>query len=426
MQNDECKVQNVAENIILHYALCILHYERSELKGDEIPMIYADNSATTRVKPEVLEKMMPYLTEQYGNPSSLYAFAYDAKRAVEDAREKVADVIGAKAREIFFTSCGSESDNWAIKGTAMKYQNKGKHIITSCIEHPAIMQTCKYLEKQGFEVTYLPVDELGRVTAEEVKKAIREDTILISVMAANNEIGTIQPLREIGAIAKEKDILFHTDAVQAFGHIPIDVDEMNIDLLSLSGHKIGTPKGIGALYIRTGIRIDNLIHGGGQEKGRRAGTENVPYIVGLGEASRLAKEHMLENMERLSGMRDRLIERVLKIPYTKLTGDPVNRLPGLCSIIVEGIEGEALLLNMYKEGICASSGSACSSGSLDPSHVLLSIGLPHHIAHGSLRLSLGEDNEVGDEIKIAEAVERVAERLRAMSPVWENGKPIWD
>lgn len=388
-------------------------------------MIYADNSATTRVKPEVLEKMLPFFNEQYGNPSSLYAFAYDSKRAVEDAREKVANVIGAKSREIFFTSCGSESDNWVLKGVASKYAEKGRHIITSCIEHPAIIETCKYLEKNGFRVTYLPVDEYGVVTPDSVKEAICDDTILISVMAANNEIGTIQPIREIGEIAHEYGVLFHTDAVQAFGHIPLDVNEMNIDFLSLSGHKIGTPKGIGALYIRSGIRIDNLIHGGGQEKRRRAGTENVPYIVGLGEAARLASENMSKNIEKLTAMRDRLIERVLKIPYTKLTGHPTSRLPGLCSIIIEGIEGESLLLNMYNEGICASSGSACSSGSLDPSHVLLSIGLPHHIAHGSLRLSLGEDNEIGDEIKIAEAVEKVAERLRAMSPVWENGKPMW-
>lgn len=388
-------------------------------------MIYADNSATTRVKPEVLEKMLPFFNEQYGNPSSLYAFAYDAKRAVEDAREKVANVIGAKSREIFFTSCGSESDNWVLKGVASKYSEKGRHIITSCIEHPAVIETCKYLETQGYRVTYLPVDEYGVVTPASVKEAICDDTILVSVMAANNEIGTIQPIREIGKIAHERGVLFHTDAVQAFGHIPLDVNEMNIDFLSLSGHKIGTPKGIGALYIRSGIRIDNLIHGGGQEKRRRAGTENVPYIVGLGEAARIASENMSKNIEKLTAMRDRLIERVLKIPYTKLTGHPTNRLPGLCSIIIEGIEGEALLLNMYNEGICASSGSACSSGSLDPSHVLLSIGLPHHIAHGSLRLSLGEDNEVGDEIKIAEAVEKVAERLRAMSPVWENGKPMW-
>ena len=275
-------------------------------------------------------------------------------------------------------------------------------------------------------MTYLPVDEYGVITPESVSNAICEDTILISIMAANNEIGTIQPIREIGAIAKERGVLFHTDAVQAYGHIPLDVKEMNIDFLSLSGHKIGTPKGIGALYIRTGLRIDNLIHGGGQERHRRAGTENVPYIVGLGEAARLANENMAENISRLEKMRDTLIERVLRIPYTKLTGHPTNRLPGLCSIVIEGIEGEALLLNMFNEGICASSGSACSSGSLDPSHVLLAIGLPHHIAHGSLRLSLGEDNEPGDEIKIAEAVEKVAARLRAMSPVWENGKPIWD
>lgn len=389
-------------------------------------MIYADNSATTRTKPEVLEKMLPYFTEHYGNPSSLYSFAYDAKRAVENAREEVAKVIGARGKEIFFTSCGSESDNWVLRGVTSKLRDKGNHIITSCIEHPAIMETCKHLEKQGMRVTYLPVDEYGSVSVDDLKAAICDETILISVMTANNEIGTIQPIREIGAIAKEKGIFFHTDAVQAYGHIPIDVDEMNIDFLSLSGHKIGAPKGIGALYIRSGIRIDNLIYGGGQEKRRRAGTENVPYIVALGEAARLANEHMSENIARLTKMRDTLIERVLKIPYTRLTGHPTNRLPGLCSIVIEGIEGEALLLNMFNEGICASSGSACSSGSLDPSHVLLSIGLPHHIAHGSLRLSLGEDNAVGDEIKIAEAVEKVSAKLRAMSPVWENGKPVWE
>lgn len=386
-------------------------------------MIYADNSATTKVKPEVLEKMLPFFKEQYGNPSSLYAFAYESKRAVEDARAKVADVIGAKPREIFFTSCGSESDNWAIRGVAEKF-GKG-HIITSSIEHPAVINTCKYLEQKGFEVTYLPVDEKGRVSPESVEGAIKKDTILITIMTANNEIGTIEPIAEIGKIAKEKKILFHTDAVQAYGHIPMNVDEMNIDLLSLSGHKIGAPKGIGALYIRTGIKLPNLICGGGQEKGRRAGTENVPYIAGLGEAARLAKENMEENIKRLTKMRDALIERVEKIPYTRITGDRENRLPGLVSIVIEGIEGEALLLNMFNEGICASSGSACSSGSLDPSHVLLSIGLPHHIAHGSLRLSLGEDNLDGDEIKIADAVEKVAARLRAMSPVWENGKPMW-
>ncbi len=389
-------------------------------------MIYADNSATTRTKPEVLEKMLPYFTEHYGNPSSLYAFAYDAKRAVEDAREKVAAVIGARAKEIFFTSCGSESDNWVLRGVVSKLRDKGNHIITSCIEHPAIMETCKSLEKNGVRVTYLSVDEYGAVSVEDLKAAICDETILISIMTANNEIGTVQPIREIGAVAKENGIFFHTDAVQAYGHIPINVDEMNIDFLSLSGHKIGAPKGIGALYIRSGIRIDNLIYGGGQEKKRRAGTENVPYIVALGEAARLANENMDDNIARLTKMRDTLIKNVLKIPYTRLTGHPTNRLPGLCSIVIEGIEGEALLLNMFNEGICASSGSACSSGSLDPSHVLLSIGLPHHIAHGSLRLSLGEDNADGDEIKIAEAVEKVAARLRAMSPVWENGKPVWE
>ena len=386
-------------------------------------MIYADNSATTKVKPEVIDAMLPFFGEHYGNPSSLYAFAYDAKRAVEEAREKVAEVIGAKSREIFFTSCGSESDNWALRGVASKFD--GGHIITSAIEHPAIMQTCKYLEKKGYRVTYLPVSELGEVNPDDVRAAICDDTILISVMTANNEIGTIQPIAEIGKIAREKKILFHTDAVQAYGHIPINVDEMNIDLLSLSGHKIGAPKGIGALYIRTGIKLNNLICGGGQERGRRAGTENVPYIVGLGCAASLAARDMEENIKKLSAMRERLIERVTKIPYCRLTGHPTNRLPGLVSIVIEGIEGEALLLNMFNEGICASSGSACSSGSLDPSHVLLAIGLPHHIAHGSLRISLGEENEVGDEIKIAEAIEKVSARLRAMSPVWENGKPMW-
>ena len=388
-------------------------------------MIYADTSATTKVKPEVLQKMLPFLGEQYGNPSSLYGFAYAAKRAVEEARESVAALIGAKSREIFFTSCGSESDNWAIKGAAYALEKKGKHIITTAIEHPAVINTCKYLEKKGWRVTYLPVDEFGRTTAEDVAREICEETVLISVMTANNEIGTIQPIAEIGRIARERGVLFHTDAVQAFGHIEMDVEQMNIDLLSLSGHKLGAPKGIGALYIRSGVKIESLINGGGQERGRRGGTENVPYIVGLGEACRIAKDGLAARAEKLSAMRDRLIERVLKIPYTKLTGHPTERLPGLVSIVIEGIEGEALLLNMFNEGICASSGSACSSGSLDPSHVLLSIGLPHHIAHGSLRLSMNEENNEGDEIIIADAVERVAARLRAMSPVWENGKPVW-
>lgn len=389
-------------------------------------MIYADNSATTKVLPEVLDAMLPFFKGEYGNPSSLYEFAYTSARAVEKARAQVADVIGAKPREIYFTSCGSESDNWVLKGVASRLGNKGRHIITSALEHPAIMHTCEYLEKKGFRVTYIKPDKYGMITAQAVEDAIEDDTILISVMTANNEIGTIMPIKEIGEAAKKHGILFHTDAVQAFGHIPMNVDEMNIDLLSMSGHKIGAPKGIGALYMRTGVNIDNLIHGGGQEKGRRAGTENVPYIVGLGRACEHAAANMECNIKKLTGMRDRLIERVLKIPYVKLTGHPTQRLPGLVSIIIEGVEGEALLLNMYNEGICASSGSACSSGSLDPSHVLLGIGLPHHIAHGSLRLSLGEINEEGDEIKIAEAVEKVAAKLRAMSPVWEDGKPVWE
>ncbi len=388
-------------------------------------MIYADNSATTKVKPEVLEKMLPFFGEQYGNPSSLYKFAYDAGSAVEEARASVASLLGAKPREIFFTGCGTESDNWAIKGAALARQSKGKHIITTEIEHPAVLNTCKFLEKQGFKVTYIGVDEEGSVSVDDIKAAICEETTLISVMAANNEIGTIQPIAEIGRLARENGIIFHTDAVQAAGHIKIDVEEMNIDMLSLSGHKIGAPKGIGALYVRTGIRLESLMHGGAQEKGRRAGTENVPYIAALGKACEIAKETMEENAKRLVKMRNELFERIEKIPYARITGHRENRLPGLVSMVIEGIEGEALLLNMYNEGVCASSGSACSSGSLDPSHVLLAIGLPHHIAHGSLRISLNEDNADGDAAFIADAIEKVTERLRAMSPVWENGKPAW-
>lgn len=399
---------------------------RNLLYGErKIYMVYADNAATTRVKPQVLEKMLPYFTEEYGNPSSLYQFAYNAKRATDLAREQVAELLGARADEIYFTGCGTESDNWAIKGCAMAKKEKGKHIITSKIEHPAVLNTCKYLEKQGFEVTYLGVDEYGMVSVDELKAAIREDTICISIMFANNEIGTIQPIAEIGAVAREKGIFFHTDAVQAAGHIPIDVEAMNIDALSLSGHKLGAPKGIGVLYLKKGNRIDSIIHGGGHERGKRAGTENVPYIVGLGEAARIAKENMAESVERLTAMRDRLIEGATKLPYTFLTGHPTQRMPGVVSICVEGIEGEALLLNMFNAGVCASSGSACSSGSLDPSHVLLAIGLPHHIAHGSLRLSLGDDNTQADVDHILEALPKVVEKLRAMSPVWENGKPMW-
>lgn len=388
-------------------------------------MIYADHAATTRVLPQVLEKMMPYFSEQYGNPSSLYSFAYDSKNAIEKARAQVAELLGAEVNEIYFTGCGTESDNWAIKGTAFAKKDKGKHIITTKIEHHAVLHTCQYLEKKGYEVTYLGVDEFGMISLDELKAAIRPDTILISVMFANNEIGTIQPIEEIGKIARENGILFHTDAVQAAGHIPIDVKKMNIDMLALSGHKLGAPKGIGVMYMRKGVNIDSLIHGGGHERRKRSGTENVPYIVGLGEAARIAKEGMAENIAKVTKMRDRIIEAALKMPYTILTGHPTCRHPGIASICVEGIEGESLLLNMYNEGICASSGSACSSGSLDPSHVLLSIGLPHHIAHGSLRLSVAEDNTEEEIDHIIESLYKVVERLRAMSPVWENGKPIW-
>ena len=388
-------------------------------------MIYADHAATTQVKPQVLEKMMPYFTEEYGNPSSLYSFAYKPKNVIEEARAQVADLLGAEVNEIYFTGCGTESDNWAIKGTASSKADKGKHIITTKIEHHAVLHTCQYLEKKGYEVTYLGVDEFGMISLDELKAAIRPDTILISVMFANNEIGTIQPIAEIGKIARENGILFHTDAVQAAGHIPINVKEMNIDMLALSGHKLGAPKGIGIMYMRKGVNIDSLIHGGGHERRKRSGTENVPYIVGLGEAARIAKAEMDENVAKVTKMRDRIIEAALKMPYTILTGHPTQRHPGIASICVEGIEGESLLLNMYNEGICASSGSACSSGSLDPSHVLLSIGLPHHIAHGSLRLSVAEDNTEEEIDHIIESLYKVVERLRAMSPVWENGKPIW-
>ncbi|MBR5478634.1 MAG: cysteine desulfurase NifS [Clostridia bacterium] len=388
-------------------------------------MIYADHAATTQVKPQVLEAMLPYFSEQYGNPSSLYSFAYNSKKAIETARAQVADLLGADVNEIYFTGCGTESDNWAIKGAAFAKADKGKHIITTKIEHHAVLHTCQYLEKKGYEVTYLGVDEFGMISLDELKAAIRPDTILISVMFANNEIGTIQPIEEIGAIARECGILFHTDAVQAAGHIPIDVKKMNIDMLALSGHKLGAPKGIGVMYMRRGVVIDSLIHGGGHERRKRSGTENVPYIVGLGEAARIAKAEMDENIAKVTKMRDRIIEAALKMPYTILTGHPTCRHPGIASICVEGIEGESLLLNMYNEGICASSGSACSSGSLDPSHVLLSIGLPHHIAHGSLRLSVAEDNTEEEIDAIIESLYKVVERLRAMSPVWENGKPIW-
>lgn len=383
--------------------------------------VYADNAATTRVTQNVLDVMLPLFTEGYGNASSIYTLGMDAAKKVLSCREAVASALGAKTNEIYFTAGGSESDNWAVKGAAELGERKGKkHIITTAVEHHAILHTCEYLEKHGFEVTYLPVDEYGRVTAQQVADAIREDTCLVTVMFANNEIGTIMPIAEIGAVCKERKVTFHTDAVQAVGHIDIDVKAMNIDMLSLSGHKIHAPKGVGALYIRTGIVLPNLIAGGAQERGKRAGTENVPGIAGLAEAVKTACADISEKTARVSAMRDRLIEGILKIPQTRLNGHPADRLSGNVNISIRGIEGESLLLMLDLNGICASSGSACTSGSLDPSHVLLAIGLPHEIAHGSLRLSIGEDSTDEDIDYILEVVPKVVDRLRAMSPLWET------
>ena len=383
--------------------------------------IYLDNAATTRVRPEVVEAMIPYFTELYGNPSSVYEFASPAKQAITAARETIAGALGAKPQEIYFTGGGSESDNWALKATAEAYQAKGKHIITTKIEHHAILHTCEYLEKHGFEVTYLDVDEFGTVKLDELRKAIRPDTILISVMFANNEIGTIQPVQEIGAIAKEHGILFHTDAVQAFGHEPIDVDELNIDMLSASGHKLNGPKGVGFLYIRTGVKIRSFIHGGAQERKRRGGTENVPGIVGLGKATEIAMANLEENKEKEAKLRDYLIGRVLKeVPFTRLNGHPTERLSNNANFAFQFIEGESLLIMLDMDGICGSSGSACTSGSLDPSHVLLAIGLPHEIAHGSLRLTLSETNTKEEMDFVVESIKRIVERLRSMSPLYED------
>ena len=383
--------------------------------------IYLDNAATTMVNPKVVDAMMPFFTEYYGNPSSIYSFAGKAKEAVEDARAAIAGILGAKTEEIYFTGGGSESDNWALKATAEMYGSKGKHIITSTIEHHAILHTCDYLEKQGFEITYVGVDENGRIKLDELKEAIRPDTILISVMAANNEIGTIQPLKEIGAIAKEHGILFHTDAVQAFAHIPLNVDEMNIDMLSASGHKINGPKGIGIMYIRKGVKIGSFIHGGAQERKRRAGTHNVPGIVGMGVAAKIATEEMQERMAYECKLRDHLIERVLtEIPYSRLNGDRTNRLPNNTSFCFRFIEGESMLILLDQAGICGSSGSACTSGSLDPSHVLLAIGLPHEIAHGSLRLTLSEQTTMEEIDYTVDELKKIIERLRSMSPLYED------
>ena len=384
-------------------------------------LIYLDNAATTRTKPEVVEAMLPYFSELYGNPSSVYEFSTASKKAVNHARETIAKSLGAKTNEIYFTAGGSESDNWALVATAEAYGAKGKHIITSKIEHHAILHTCEYLEKRGFEVTYLDVDEEGVVNPEELKKAIRPDTILISIMFANNEIGTIEPIKEIGAIAREHGILFHTDAVQAYAHVPINVDEYNIDMLSSSGHKLNGPKGIGFLYIRTGVKIRSFIRGGAQERKRRAGTENVPGIVGYGKAAELAMASLEERSKKESSLRDYLIERVTKeVPFTKVNGSRTNRLPNNVNFCFRFIEGESLLIKLDMAGICGSSGSACTSGSLDPSHVLLAIGLPHEIAHGSLRLTLSEDNTKEEMDYVADQIKEIVAYLRNMSPLYED------
>lgn len=383
--------------------------------------IYMDNAATTPVRDEVLDTILPYFKEFYGNASSVYSIAKESKKALEKAREQVAKGIGAKAEEIYFTAGGSESDNMALRGVAEALAKKGNHIITTKIEHHAILHTGEYLEKHGCEVTYLPVDEFGKISLEELEKSIRPETILISVMFANNEIGTIQPIAEIGKLAHEKGILFHTDAVQAVGHVAIDVEKMNIDLLSMSGHKLGAPKGIGAIYIRKGIPIQPLIFGGAQEKKKRAGTENIPGIVGLGKAVELAVSEMETETKRLIHLRDKLIHGILdKVPYSQLNGHPTDRLPGNCNISFGYIEGESMLLLLDAMGIAASSGSACTSGSLDPSHVLMAIGLPHEIAHGSLRLTLDRGNTEEEVDFILEKIPDVVQKLRDMSPLYEE------
>ena len=384
-------------------------------------IIYLDNAATTKTSPEVVEAMLPYFTEQFGNASAIYSLGSRNKEVMQDARARIAQVIGAQPSEIYFTAGGSESDNWALKAACEAYGDKGKHIITTKIEHHAILHTCEYLEKRGYEVTYVGVDEDGIVRMDELKAAIRPDTILISVMFANNEIGTIQPIREIGALAHEKGILFHTDAVQAFGQVPIDVDELHIDMLSTSAHKLHGPKGIGMLYIRKGVKIRSFIHGGAQERKRRAGTENIPGIVGFARAAEIASATMKERTEQERELRDHLIERVMaEIPYTKLNGHRTNRLPGNANFSFQFIEGESMLILLDSKGICASSGSACTSGSLDPSHVLLAIGLPHEIAHGSLRLTLSEETTKEEIDFTVDELRQIVQRLRSMSPLYED------
>ena len=383
--------------------------------------VYADNAATTPVSQKVVEAIIPYMTEHYGNPSSLYEVGQVAHKAVEKARQQVADALGADSKEIFFTSGGSEADNWAIRGAAALGAKKGKkHLITTKFEHHAVLHTMAVLEKEGFTVTYLDVYENGIVRPEDVEKAITDETCLVTIMYANNEIGTVQPIAEIGKICRDKGVLFHTDAVQAVGHIKIDVKEQNIDMLSLSGHKFHATKGIGALYCKKGLRLPNLIEGGAQESGRRAGTENVPGIVGLGVAITDMCEHLEENAKKVSALRNRLFEGASKISHSRINGDTEHRLPGNFSMCFEGVEGESLLLMLDFKGICASSGSACTSGSLDPSHVLLSIGLKHEVAHGSLRLSLSENNTEEDVDYILEVLPPIIDRLRSMSPLWDH------
>lgn len=384
-------------------------------------IIYLDNAATTKTSSEAVEAMLPYFSEYYGNASSIYRLGAESKKAITKSRGIIAKSLNADLSEIYFTAGGSESDNWALSATAEAYAAKGKHIITSAIEHHAVLHTCRYLEKRGYEVTYVGVDENGIIKLEELKKAIRPDTILISVMFANNEIGTLQPIAEIGRLAQENGILFHTDAVQAYGHVPIDVEALHIDMLSASGHKLNGPKGIGFLYIRKGVKIRSFIHGGAQERSRRAGTENIPGIAGLGAAAEQAFLHLTERTRKVTMLRDYLIKRISgEIPYCRLNGDRLRRLPNNVNFSFRFIEGESLLIMLDMKGICASSGSACTSGSLDPSHVLLAIGLPHEIAHGSLRLTLSEENTMEEMDYVVDTVKEIVDRLRQMSPLYED------
>lgn len=384
-------------------------------------LIYLDHAATTQTRPEVVEKMLPYFTEKFGNPSAVYGFAAENKAAISEARDIIAKSLNTADSNIYFTAGGSESDNWALKATADAYKDKGNHIITTKIEHHAILHTCEYLEEHGYEITYLDVDENGIVKLDELEAAIRPTTILISVMFANNEIGSIQPIKEIGEIAKKHDVLFHTDAVQAYGNVAIDVEDMHIDMLSASGHKLGGPKGIGFLYIRRGVKIRSFVHGGAQERKRRAGTENVPGIVGFGKAAEIAVATLEERTKKETELRDYFIQRIMnEIPYVRLNGDQTKRLPNNINLSFRFIEGESLLIMLDMKGICASSGSACTSGSLDPSHVLLAIGLPHEIAHGSLRLTLGEENTKEDMDFVADQLKEIVTKLRSMSPLYED------